>query len=91
MHCTYLHTCIWLSHYIGTTLIDESPRSKLNFNWKVSSHINFFNMNNINDMQFLALVASKITKISNVIYEYFQTFSNKTANKHTNDCNIRMY
>ena len=48
-------------------------------------------MNNINDMQFLALVASRITKISNVIYEYFQTFSNKTANKHTNDCNIRMY
>ena len=48
-------------------------------------------MNNINDMQFLALVASRISKISNLIYEYFQTFSNKTANKHANDCNIRMY
>ena len=73
-----MHTYIWLSHYIGTTLVDKSPHSKLNFNWKVSRHIDFFY-----DIQFLAFVASRIAKISNVIYEYFQILSNKTANKHT--------
>ena len=87
----YIHTYIWLSHCIGTTLIDESPHSKLNFNWKVSSHISFFKMNNVNDIKFLALVASRIPKINNVLFMNSSKYSNITANKHTNDCTIRMY
>ena len=61
---------IWLFHCIGTNVIDENPRPELIFSWTVSNHIDFFVPNNINDMQFLPLVASKIAKFGNINYEY---------------------